>query len=176
MNPLPAEIKVLLKTAKKYKLSFAPIKMHETLKEKMPAWLHVGAQPQTYHWTKDECLRENHRVMKIADLIKITHRLDRQNTTINKHSPRTNCKCSDCKNDRTIKCKNPHKCAENAKHILERIAPKMSNKSIAPKDNLTLTHRRREKNEQAIEAGGGEMIFDPSVTSQGLLKECFRLF
>ncbi|KAH7911742.1 hypothetical protein BJ138DRAFT_1235985, partial [Hygrophoropsis aurantiaca] len=173
---LPPEITSLIKTAKKYRLNFAPIKLSTELKEEMPAWLHVGIPTQAYHWTKDRCLRENHNIVKTVDLIRTAQRINRQDNTANRHSPRSNCKCRDCKNDRTAHCKNPHKCATIAKGILDKISTKMSNSSKAPKDDLSLTHRRKEKNAQVIKAGRGEIIFDPSVTSYGSLKECFRIF
>lgn len=48
-------------------------------------------------------------------------------------------------------------------------------KTIPPhRDNLSLTHRRKEKNATAI-IEGGDIIFDPSITVKLDLADCFRI-
>jgi len=51
-NNIPKEIINMLKVAKKYNVSFAPIKLSKQLKKQLPAWYHLGAPPKTYHKQK----------------------------------------------------------------------------------------------------------------------------
>jgi ribonuclease HI len=179
-NNTPKEIINMLKIAKKYNVSFAPIKLSKQLKKQLPAWYHLGAPPKTYHKQKDNCLQNNHKAQKIKHLIKISKRISLTNneTTDNnkKHYPRKNCACKYCKKDRNKGCENPHKCAITAKEILNKIAPKFNTKSKPKKDNLSLTHSRKEKNQQAHERRQGEIIFDPTITIRTTLGDCFRIF
>ena len=71
---------------------------------------------------------------------------------------------------------NTHKCASAAKKIINKLHPKFNPNASPRKDNLTLTHRRREKNTRAIVNRHGEIIFDPTVTAKTSLSECFRIF
>jgi hypothetical protein len=50
---LPSEAIKILQTAKKHNIAFAPIKMSKQIKTQLPAWLHLGAAPKTYHKTKN---------------------------------------------------------------------------------------------------------------------------
>ncbi|KAH7905213.1 hypothetical protein BJ138DRAFT_1072945, partial [Hygrophoropsis aurantiaca] len=176
-NTLPNEIISILKTAKRYNMSFAPRNLSQTLKIELPAWFHLGAPPKTYHRTRDECLKNNHHSNRISDLIKLTSRLNphEQNPEYIHHA-RKNCKCKKCKDDRARGCDNPHKCTVTAQKILDSINPKLNHTNNPTNDNLTLTHTRKEKNQRAIETGRGEIIFDPSITSNQSLNECFRIF
>ncbi|KAG2087608.1 uncharacterized protein F5147DRAFT_588031 [Suillus discolor] len=55
-NKLPYMITNMLKITRKHHVSFAPLKISENLKDQLPAWLHMGAPPRTYHKTKNNCL------------------------------------------------------------------------------------------------------------------------
>lgn len=108
-------------------------------------------------------------------MIKVSKRLRRTNAN-NQHFPSKDCSCSSCSKDRTKGCANPQKCAQTANTILHRIAPKFNTKTKPKKDGLSLTHRRREKNQQAHERRQGEILFDPSTTVRSCLSDCFRIF
>ncbi|KAG2046245.1 hypothetical protein BDR06DRAFT_840651, partial [Suillus hirtellus] len=86
------------------------------------------------------------------------------------------CACKYCKKDRDKGCKNSHKCATIVKEILNKIAPKFNTKSKPKKDSLSLTHSRKEKNQQAHKQRQGEIIFDPTTMIQTTLGDCFRIF
>ncbi|KAG1732698.1 hypothetical protein EDD22DRAFT_730580, partial [Suillus occidentalis] len=73
-------------------------------------------------------------------------------------------------------CKNPHSCARTANEILSKIAPKFNTRSKPKKDNLSLTHRRKEKNNQAFEQRVSEILFDPTTTIRSSIAEGFRIF
>ncbi|KAG2748720.1 hypothetical protein P692DRAFT_20833944 [Suillus brevipes Sb2] len=92
------------------------------------------------------------------------------------HLPRKDCTCTPCRKDRLAGCSNPHKCAANAREILSKLAPKYDTNTKPKRDELSLTHRRKEKNTQAHESRDGEILFDPTTTIRTSLKECFRIF
>jgi len=72
---LPPELVLMLKTAKKFNISFAPMKMSKNLKSQLPAWFHLGTPPRTYHKSKNKCLQETHLANTIKDLITISSRI-----------------------------------------------------------------------------------------------------
>ncbi|KAG1797201.1 hypothetical protein EV424DRAFT_1299833, partial [Suillus variegatus] len=162
----------MLKTAKKHHVSFAPLKISENLKDQLPAWLHMGAPPRTYHKTKNNCLRQTHQVTSVKHLRNTAERITNQIS----HQPQATCTCTDCINDRLAGCKNPHQCAKTAQHILDSLLPKYNPNTTPKKDHLTLTHRRLEKNAQARTQPQGEILFNPSITIWNSLTDCFRIF
>ncbi|KAG1879326.1 hypothetical protein C8R48DRAFT_570982, partial [Suillus tomentosus] len=165
----------MLKTAKKFNLSFAPQKLSNNLKLQLPTWFHLGAPPKTYNKSKDKCLQMNHETNTIKDLLMTSKRIC-TNTTTPKHSPRKNCTCQACKTDRNNGCLNPHKCATSANTILNKLSPKLNPLTESNKDDLTLTHHRKEKNNQTFITMKGEITFDPSLTIRTCLSDCFRIF
>jgi len=117
---LPPCVLNLIKSAWASTLTFAPLKLSKRLKQQLPAWLHLSATPRTYNKTKDKCLQSIHRAQRTKDLIKSCKCLSPPNP---QHHPRRNCTCTPCHDNREKGCKNPHKCAENAKKILDGLAP-----------------------------------------------------
>ncbi|KAJ8587399.1 hypothetical protein M405DRAFT_703302, partial [Rhizopogon salebrosus TDB-379] len=162
-----------LRSAKKHNVSFAPLKLSRHLKEQLPAWFHLGAPPRTYNKTSSECLRTLHNSLSVKDLTMLSARTSNSSTH---HHARCNCACDPCKRDRDLGCANPHRCATTAKKILDKLHPKFNTTSSPRKDDLTLTHRRKEKNSQAVANRRGDIIFDPTVTAKTSLSECFRIF
>jgi ribonuclease HI len=169
---IPRPLITLLQTAKKHNLTFAPRKLSKALKRQMPAWFHIGVPPKLYHKNKTECLRTRHRAIYVKDLLKICKRLNNVNS---KHTPYPECRCKDCRQDRTRGCPNPHKCAQHAKSITGLSDELYNVYDHSKKDGLTLTHRRKEKNQKATIENGEEIIFDPTITARGSLDECFRV-
>ncbi|KAG1840058.1 hypothetical protein DFJ58DRAFT_667328 [Suillus subalutaceus] len=162
----------MLKTAKLYNMSFAPVKLSQPLKKQLPAWLHLGAPPKTYKKLRDSCLQHNHGIRSVKDLMKLNGRpLNEKH-----HQAKGNCTCTLCIDDRLAGCKNPQKCMLAASSILTKLTPIFSPLNTPPSDDLTLTHHRREKNSRALTQRRGDIIFDPSVTEKTDLAECFRIF
>ncbi|KAG1848391.1 hypothetical protein C8R48DRAFT_564050, partial [Suillus tomentosus] len=162
----------LLKTAKKHNVSFALIKLSEELKNQLPAWHHLGAPPRTYHKTKDRCLQSTHNAKTVRDLREIARRL----TGNNAHENTATCVCHGCIENRLAGCKDPDKCARTASRILDSLNPTFNPNTSPRKDNLTLTHRRIEKNARMRKQRNGEITFDPSVTSKKHISEGLRIF
>ncbi|KAH7917958.1 hypothetical protein BV22DRAFT_995068, partial [Leucogyrophana mollusca] len=92
------------------------------------------------------------------------------------HYDRRNCACRPCKDDRAKGCKQPNKCTRTARTIVTSLTPKYNPLTTTNKDDLTLTHRRREKNAYAIAHRRGDITFDPTMTAKSSLTECFRIF
>lgn len=61
---LPREALSLIKTAKNFNITFAPIKISKEIKKQLPAWHHLGAPRKTYHKIRDQCLYEMHNSSK----------------------------------------------------------------------------------------------------------------
>ena len=165
----------MLKVGRKYKLTFSTIRLSPQLKEQLPAWYHPGSERNPSPKPVAKCLIKNHRAIAIADLIRISNRL-RNPPLIRPHTPSAWCICPDCVRDRINKCKDPHKCATEAKKKLDALYPKYN--PLIPNGNhgdLSLTASRKRKNRQARYQN--ELItFDPSITNKNDLTECFRIF
>ncbi|KAG1758456.1 hypothetical protein EDD22DRAFT_783911, partial [Suillus occidentalis] len=153
-------------------MNFTPIKLAPHLKDQLPAWLHMGVPPRTYNKSRDTCLQNNHKIKSIKDLRSISNRL----TNNTDHHKRSNCTCEHCKQDRYAGCINPNKCATIASKIIANLRPKFNPTITPPKDDLTLTHRRKEKNERAHRSRTGDITFDPTITENTTLGDCFRIF
>jgi len=69
-----AHIKRMLKTARKYKVNFAAIKMTPHLLAQLPAWYHLSTEQKPINNTKAKCLLQKHDVVTVADLIKTSAR------------------------------------------------------------------------------------------------------
>ena len=171
-STLPLCVISIIKTAREAKLTFAPLRLSKQLKVQLPAWFHLGAPPRAYNKLKDECLKNRHRVGKVKNLRALTKRLEPGTA----HQQHQSCPCDDCKKDRAKGCKNPHRCAFNARNLLTGLARKLNPATPRQADNLTLTHHRLEKNAKANIKRGDEVIFNPTVTTRTSLKDCFRVF
>ena len=165
----------MLKTAKKYNLTFASIRLSPRLKENLPAWYHPGTEPHHTNARTTKCLIENHEALAIVDLIKISSRL-RNPPQLRPHAPSAWCICPDCIHDRIKRCKDPHKCATEAQNKINALFPKYNPLLLDERHgNLSLTTSRKRKNLQARYQN--ELItFDPSITTKNDLTECFRIF
>ena len=173
MEYAPPRLISLLNTAKNTRLHLAPIKLPRKLKSQLPAWFHVGVPPKLYQTTAADCLRSRHDAKTICDLSKISKRVVKHTSC---HKPHPKCTCKHCIQDRGRNCTNPHRCASLARNILGYLEPKFDLLTRPIKDNLSLTHHRREKNSRAVVANGDELTFDPSLTAKNDIRTCFRIF
>jgi ribonuclease HI/exonuclease III len=163
----------LIKTAKKFNVTFAPIRLSQTLKGKLPAWNHPGTTQRTPLNPAAHCLIRNHNSLEVDDLIRISSRLDNKHDIT--HIPVFFCQCDDCKLDREQNCDDPHRCATEARKRLLRIGPKYQPLNQNHNDGLSLTKRRKRKNEEARNQNGC-ITFNPSTTTDNNLADGFRIF
>ena len=164
----------MLKAAKTYSATFAPIRITNKLKEAMPAWLQIGHQKTIPQNAQAKCLIGTHNATTIKDLCRVTERLKRVYRG-GVHAPVHSCHCKDCTEDRENGCTNPQRCAIDAQRRLEKLVPKMNPMTQTHNDNLSLTTRRKASNITARRENTG-IIFDPSVTEKTSLADCFRIF
>ena len=172
---LNSDVMRMVTAARKHNANLAAIKLSTKLKEQLPAWYHMAADPRPITNVTSRCLLNNHAATKVADLLQISARLRTtpQNQT---HLRGPQCICRDCVQDRRKECKDPNACAEEAQTRINGIAPKL-NPTLAEgnQDGLSLTRTRRTNNELARQTNGS-ITFDPSVTCKDDLSECFRIF
>ncbi|KAH8993388.1 hypothetical protein EDB92DRAFT_1796418, partial [Lactarius akahatsu] len=168
----------MVKTAKKHNATFAPINISKDLREALPAWQHLGIEKTAPQNPQSRCLTKNHKSTRIRDMLKITERLQGQYSR-GTHAPVYSCRCEDCTTDRGRGCKNPQHCAIEAQKRINKITLKLNPMRPHNQDNLTLTKRRLENNEQTSEDDDEEeqgITFNPSVTVNTNLTDCFRIF
>jgi len=110
----------------------------------MPTWLHLGTPPKTYNKRRDKCLQKAHNIKSVKDLRRLTGRP----TNINTHNTTATCPCDACIENQLAGCKDPNKCTQAVQRILDNLNPMFNPNTSPRKDNLTLTHQRKEKNLQ----------------------------
>ncbi|EPS99576.1 hypothetical protein FOMPIDRAFT_1090285, partial [Fomitopsis schrenkii] len=137
----------MLRTAKKYHVSFAAIKLSKRSKSKLPIWYHLGATKKLRSMNNSpagKCLRELHGVRVVADLLPLRGRaciLRAGGPTPPTVDP--GCECGGCTGDRALGCKNPQRCAVYAAKLLDEVRPKWHPDRAPPNDGLSLTTRRK---------------------------------
>ncbi|KAI0037492.1 hypothetical protein FA95DRAFT_1457468, partial [Auriscalpium vulgare] len=165
----------MLKAAKTYNAQFAVLKLSKELKRQLPAWYHLGTDKPKPIAAKSKCLMHVHKVRTTADVEQIAERL-LPNRPGRPHYAVARCACAPCKADTRRGCRNPHKCAKEAQEILRRMNAKTNPETASPKDGLTLTKRRRDKNIRAMASKTGVVLFNPTVTASKSFADCFRVF
>lgn len=161
-TPLPDQVKTMILTARKYKLTFTGLVIDPKLKLEMPIWRHPGARSQLHAETcrkkAAKCLQTKHAVHTVRDAYTIASRttIDQRHRHIVNPSGigRQNCGCPLCKEDReTLGCKNPGKCIDVAKRLISSLHPKWnpcaSNADFCAE--LSLSVFEKEENKKPIE-------------------------
>ncbi|EPS96544.1 hypothetical protein FOMPIDRAFT_1130197, partial [Fomitopsis schrenkii] len=178
-STLPQYLKSMLRTAKKHDVSFAAIKLSKRTKMKLPIWYHLGSVRKLRAMNNSpagKCLRDHHDVKYVADLLPLRDRgctLPSVGQGPSRLCP--SCPCADCSRDRARSCRNPQRCCLYAASLLDQIRPKWHPDVEAAVDGLSLTSRRKAKNAEATPRGG-DLLFDPTVTSDEPLEESLRVF
>ena len=72
---LNGDIRRMLKTARKYQVNLAAIRMTPHLLAQLPAWYHLSADQKPINNLRAKCLLQTHNVSKVADLVKTSARL-----------------------------------------------------------------------------------------------------
>ncbi|KAJ7136377.1 hypothetical protein C8R43DRAFT_823550, partial [Mycena crocata] len=169
---LPKALKKMFKSAKRFGLKFDALALSKDIKESLPTWFHIGGTEDMARHNNTKCaacLRENHGVRTVGDVLHITER------NYARHSRRRNCACNSCKSDRLAGCDSPFKCQEEAVKILDCIHEKWDPQRTVTQTNKELTLDEKQANKEAL-AEKRAVLFDPSITLQGSRKEGFRIF
>ncbi|EIW62624.1 RNase H, partial [Trametes versicolor FP-101664 SS1] len=165
----------MIKVAKKFRVCCDVRVATRELKEVMPAWYHLGAEPgrSTANSVAAKCLRRAHGVRTVGECERVAARLRPENE---EHVPRSDCECRECVMDRGEgECTNPHRCALAAERLLDKLKPKWSLARGENVDGLSLTKSRKRVNETA-RAEKGRVVFDPSLAQGAPLAAVFRVF
>ncbi|KAI0027639.1 hypothetical protein K488DRAFT_30415, partial [Vararia minispora EC-137] len=172
--------------AAKFHVSFEALKPSANLRHLLPAWFHFGSidpARRLRDGSTARCLRQNHRVQRMADLFEISARIRNQVPgEAFPHQEHASCDCLACLIDREpngiIRCKAPHRCAKAALTLLRELSGTRWDPlaDFESKDGLTLTPRRLEHNSRVADERNGEVTFDPSVSSKDLPQASFRIF
>ena len=172
----------MIKTARKYKATFAPINLSRRLKENLPTWNHIGIEKQAPRDQQTRCLVRNHKSIRIKDLLNITERLQ-EGYTRGPHRPDYTCQCEDCTIDSINGCENPQRCAIEAQKRIQKVVAKLHPLGSPNLDNLTSSRPTLGTNtgigtteEESNEDENPGIIFNPSVTVKSDLTDCFRIF
>jgi len=176
-SKLPPDLKKMVNVGKKYNLSFGALRIPEDVKKELPAWYHLGAENNPAGFNRSrapKCLKDNHQVRTVSDLLKATSRLRHANPN-NIHQDLRQCQCTSCGEDRNAGCQDPNKCCRAAQSLIDRLKPKWKPSNRLNVDNLSLTPRRKGRNKEA-KAKNKDVTFDPSVTRDGDISSYFRIF
>ena len=173
----------MIKAAKKYNTTFAPINLSRELREKLPAWSHIGIEKTVPRNQQAKCLIENHNATRTRDLLRITERLQ-EGYSRGPHRPDYTCQCEDCKIDNNNGCENPQRCALEAQRRIQFITPKLHPLRSPNPDDLTgprptttiITRMETAEEEGSDNEENPGIIFDPSVTVKSDLTDCIRIF
>jgi ribonuclease HI/exonuclease III len=171
---LPSSVTRMLRVADKYNVQVEGLRFDESVLGSFPAWHHVRTNGEVRQSKATQCLFETHGVRSLADLIRVSQRLQRE-LEPDRHVNYRTCKCNECKADRAKSCEFPWKCAEAARKILEKIQPKMNGQESRERDGLSLSPNRKAKNRKNLRRRK-RVRFDPSVTISGGQNECIRIF
>ncbi|KAL1945502.1 hypothetical protein VTO73DRAFT_2353 [Trametes versicolor] len=171
---LPQDLKRMIQAAKKYNVRVDSPNPQRALIDALPIWYHFGLDEgrSTANSPASRCLRANHRVVTVADCLRVSAKLSAGSG----HCPVATCVCAGCIADREVSaCPNPHRCACAALKAVEQLEEKWRPTDSLSEDGLSLTRRRVEMNRVAAERGDA-LLFDPSVSQGAPVGHAFRVF
>ncbi|KAJ7058998.1 hypothetical protein C8F01DRAFT_990229, partial [Mycena amicta] len=135
----------------------------------MPAWFHKFSTTNMNNSPASKCLRNNHDVLWVADLTPYA------NDPNPRHSRRINCACAPCKYDRSMGCKKPYACQEQARQLLGALDPKWNPSLEILFSNPALTPDEILENEDAF-ADKQPTTFNPNIFITDHLASALRVF
>ncbi len=173
MAGLPAELKSMVKVAKKYGVRLEGLAFARSILNKMPMWNHACADRIKLGRLSVPsrlltCLQSNHKARTVEDFVTLARTLEYEG-----HRPRATCQCEACARLKaTEECSNPHLCCVRAKDILGTLPGKWDPRRRQPEDyeEHAMEELRRERlNEDLVP-------FDRKVTTHGNPGHAFRIF
>jgi hypothetical protein len=169
------DIRRTLKVAKIHNTNLATVKLSAHFCSELPAWYHLNNKPGTIKGQAAKCLLEKHSMKTVTNLVKMSAHIRTQHNT-DPYRPFSYCRCQDCVEDREKGCYHPHECTTEALACLNKISPRLN--PLGPQnpwDLLSLMLRCKATNLQAKQTNGA-ITFDPSLTCNDSLSECFQVF
>jgi ribonuclease HI len=133
---------------------------------KMPAWAHGHTRKgfiPNFQTKPSRCLRHNHGIRTVADLLAISTRGISEEEERGDHDrDNSQCECIECTSDRGSGCINPNQCIWEAKRVLSNLKPEWDPTRIPQQDRPT---------HQSQDSG---TVFRPPEESTGL-ENAFRV-
>ncbi|KAI0338440.1 hypothetical protein BDW22DRAFT_1337903, partial [Trametopsis cervina] len=177
-SQLPSQLRNLIVLARKYRANFGAIHLSPNLRAQMPIWLHIGIAINLKHLNARKealCLRTTHHITTVDQLDTFVEYGNMQMDPTTKHFPKRFC-CNGCATIREIHaCPHPYKCYQLATSLRTNLGNKWDPSGPANTDNLSLTPRRKKKNNRHRDFLHS-VTFNPSITVHDDLSLSFRLF
>ncbi|KAK0467570.1 hypothetical protein IW261DRAFT_1346231, partial [Armillaria novae-zelandiae] len=146
----------------------------QQVQRQIPVWYHFRFRGKIkFHYNSKvfKCLMTNHRVETAGEAELAAARI-----TKGTHKTRRDCKCHDCRVDRTQRnCENPHKCALAAKSVLDFLVDKWDPRRPDNPEDKGLTEEEKIQNLAARE-DNGVIRFDPRLDNEDKLTDGVRIF
>ncbi|KAF7797785.1 hypothetical protein EIP86_008987 [Pleurotus ostreatoroseus] len=163
-TPLAPDLHRLLRIARETNVNFEALNLSPALKAALPVWHHISLRKTDYRNCNRSarcCLIHNHAALTVNDLrALVKYRED--------HPPPTIISAATVPVLLAAITASPHTACTPTN-------PSKWQPSVAPQtDNLSLTHRRKHANAAADR--DEVLTFDPSVTEDGDLSACLRIF
>ncbi|KAF5331228.1 hypothetical protein D9611_013068 [Ephemerocybe angulata] len=182
-STLPESVFLMLATAAKYNLRYAPPILTTEGKRSLPAWYHPGKRGTTN--TKEngpipQCLRDNHGVFTVGHLETFVREFphppvfNEPMQELDGAQVERGCQCEKCTTARSKGCVDPEICHRRALTELGLLGEKWHPASQLP-DIDELTQRFKEVSSQ-IMLGESEHFFDPLLSSYASRESGFRIF
>ena len=170
----------MLNVARKLGTNLAAICLSTKVRMMLPAWYHPFTELHPMTSANSRCLLRKHKTTTVADLVKRAKKLNSmpcneiQGNV--KHSPRPDCTCRSCTEDRREGCSIRHACTKEALTQIHKIALKYNPLQIGEQhDNLSLTPHRKSRN-IFTRRNDAEVLFNPTITCKDSIVECFHIF
>ncbi|TFK58359.1 hypothetical protein BDN72DRAFT_782197 [Pluteus cervinus] len=117
----PPRMIKMIKTAKKYGVTFDPTYMDQETRRQLPIWYHLGTaggrRNENEQWAI--CQRQNHGIGSVGEMERYVNE-----PMPTSHKRRRNCACVRCKAHRDNGCENPIACKARGKKRLDDLPPR----------------------------------------------------
>ncbi|KAJ3507816.1 hypothetical protein NMY22_g16814 [Coprinellus aureogranulatus] len=184
-SSLPLSIRKMFEVARKYRLTFAPPMVTNTIKRELTLWYHPGRScdyTTPNNGSYAECLRNNHLLYSVGDIEWFVENFPHPPVHLAPASsdesdfedePVTRpCECDKCSVTCAMGCKNPHKCHKVATEYLDSLYAKWHPKSNDPNLEEIISDYKTLREHDPPE---DEHRFDPALDDFLEVKHGFRI-
>ncbi|KAF6758902.1 hypothetical protein DFP72DRAFT_807213, partial [Ephemerocybe angulata] len=173
----------MLAVAAKYNLRYAPPILTEEVRRSLPAWYHPGKRGTTNTQENGpipQCLRDVHKIFTVGHLEAFVDEyphppvFPEPEQGANIAQVARGCQCEDCRDARTLGCKDPEVCYHRAVRDLNLLEDKWHPKAPQPTLDVLLESFRAATSGLAL--GDAEKLFNPRLDAYASLESGFRIF
>ncbi|KAL1940025.1 hypothetical protein VTO73DRAFT_9360 [Trametes versicolor] len=168
---LPADMKAMIKVAKKYGLRQEGLAFNRATLRDMPIWGHgqtdvTEMKKMTRKSAAVRCLARNHGVVTVGDAERLAGNLSGA-----EHRTTQKCVCAACELAITVAgCSNPHRCFMKAKGLMDLLPTKWDPRGTHPEDY------EEADMETAENIDPDAVPFDRRISTKGGMSQTFRIF